>query len=121
MARKRWTNKRIVEELFPVVQRAVRMVRQGKIEFKDRDAKGKPFAEKVMDKYTVRFWEFEPGHYVIEAYMFFPRGRYDYAAVNANVRPDGVFYGYWKEFRGLGHGYYAELDEEGRIVRAEWD
>jgi hypothetical protein len=116
-AGERLTNKAIISELFPILKKATSNVPP----LTEKDYYGNPRKEVIIDNHRVIYTEFEKG-YVVVSVVKPLSGRYDHATVSAIIRDGKVAgYEYAKEFRGLGNGFYAELDENGRIIKSEWD
>jgi len=112
----RLTNKRIISTLFPVLKRAIKNIP----ELDEKDYYGHPSKEIVIEGFRVIYTKYEDRYVTVEVIMSL-EGRYDHATVSAIIQNGKVSYGYSKEFRGLGNGFYAELDENGKIVKSEWD
>ena len=111
----RLTNKWIIGELFPILQWALTQ----EVEFENKDFYGHPYKQQYKNGYCVR-WTGWNGTTIIEVTMYL-RGKYDHATVNAVLRDGKIDFNYSKEFAGMGNGYYAELDEKGKIIEGEWD
>jgi len=111
----RLTNKRIISILFPVLKKAIKDIP----ELDERDFYGHPSKRRTVDGFNVVYTEY--GKEIIVSVSMSLKGRFDHATVSATINNGKVFYGYAKEFRGLGNGFYADLDEDGNIVRSEWD
>jgi len=110
------TNKKIISILFPILKKAVKNIP----ELTETDFYGHPSKQMVIDGFKVFYTEYEK-NYVTVAVTMPLRGRYDHATVSATINNGVVSYGYSKEFTGLGNGFYADLDENGNIIRSEWD
>ncbi|MHA1832369.1 MAG: hypothetical protein ACTSV7_00120 [Candidatus Baldrarchaeia archaeon] len=115
--RERLTNKRIISKLFPVLKKAIENVP----ELNEKDYYGHPAKWTEMDGFNVVYIE-RDGHLTVSVSMPL-EGTYDHATVSAIIDKDKgkVYYCYSKEYRGLGNGFYADLDENGNIIKSEWD
>jgi hypothetical protein len=111
-------NKEIISRLFPVLKEAIENI-PPKTEFRP-DYYGHPHTVKHSGQYIICYTDFQEAM-LIEATMLFQKGRYSHATVSAKVKEGKITFGYSKEFLGKGNGYYADLDDTGKVVRAEWD
>jgi hypothetical protein len=90
-------------------------------QFDAKDFYGHPYSETVIDGHRVVYTEWSRDQITVEVVMPL-EGKFDHATVCAVIRNGEVIsYEYAKEFRGLGNGFYAELDENGKIIKSEWD
>ena len=111
----RLTNKWIIEELFPILQWALTQ----EVEFENKDFYGHPYKQIQKNGFPIRWTRYEDG--VIITVTMQLSGKYDHATVDALLRGGKIEFSYSKEFTGMGNGYYAELDEKGKIIKGEWD
>ena len=112
----RLTNKRLISMLFPVLKKAISDVP----ELDERDHYGHPAKWTAIDGFQVVYIQRED--ILTVSVTKHLAGKYDHATVSAIIKNGKVVgYGYSKEYRGLGNGFYAELDENGNIIRSEWD
>ena len=112
----RLTNKKLISMLFPVLKKAIKDIP----ELDEKDYYGHPAKWITIDGFKVVYIEREKGYLTVSVSMPL-KGRYDHATVSAIIKDGKVYYGYSKEFTGLGNGFYADLDENGNIVKLEWD
>lgn len=120
MRRKRITNKQIIQKLLPHLKEAIR--RKDQIEFTKKDFYGYPMYDECIpdeDFGEIRIiWTLYDG--VKEIRVFVPlKGKYDCAKLIWREGED--CFGYAKEYTGMGNGYYADVDFNGRIIRRECD
>jgi len=114
----RLTNKRIIAVLFPILKVALEKVPK---RFTKKDYYGHLYDKKVINNHTVCYTKWDDSYITVEVVMPL-EGRYDHATVSAIIQNGKVTaYGYAKEFAGLGNGFYADLDENGNIIKSEWD
>jgi len=112
----RLTNKRIISRLFPILKKAIKNIP----ELDERDYYGHLSKRIQIEGYTVIYTNYED--YIVVAVTMLLTGKYDHATVSATIKNGRVIgYGYAKEFTGLGNGFYALLDENGKIIESEWD
>ena len=116
-------NKEIISRLFPVLKEAIENM-PSETEF-EPDYYGHPHVVKHSGEILICYTDYQEA-IIIEATMLFQKGRYSHATVSASAKlkdgKDGkITYGYSKEFKVMGNGYYADLDDTGSIIRAEWD
>ena len=111
----RLTTKWIIGELFPILQWALTQ----EVEFEKRDYYNHLYKEILKDRFFVRWTQYD-GATLVEVTMPL-HGKYDHATVDALLRGGKIEFSYSKEFTGMGNGYYAELDEKGKIIKGEWD
>lgn len=114
---KRLTNKRLISMLFPVLKKAIRDIP----ELDEKDYYGHPSKRMTIDGFSVIYTKYEDRYVTVSVSMPL-KGKYDHATVSATIRNGKLSgFGYSKEYRGLGNGFYAELDENGNIIKSEWD
>ncbi len=131
---RRLTNRQIINKLLPIIKEAVKKYQSGAIKMDDVDYYKHPchYDYSYIDQDVVVTYTDYGDQVVVRAYLRFRhRSRYDGAEVIARISKEtneqyvdketGAAFGYAKEFVGMGNGYYADLDENGRIVVAEWD
>jgi len=124
----RLTNRKIIDELLPILRKAVSCFLSN-LDSLDWEAPSwqtgiKRIAEEVIDGHIVEFLDFGDQIH-ISAMKSFDRGRFDYAQLTAvvscsdnRVSPELRFA---KEFKGMGNGFYAKVDWNGKIIYGEWD
>ncbi|MHC1635186.1 MAG: hypothetical protein ACXQTS_00990 [Candidatus Methanospirareceae archaeon] len=110
----RMTNKRIVEELFPVLERAVRETRW--ISFNRRDEYGHPYFYRRRGSKEIRWTRYEgDGVTFVEVTMAIS-GKYDRATLlAAMVGREVVEHMLIKENK-RGESYYGILDENKNVI-----
>ncbi|GEM_PF-7095891 len=141
----RWTNRRAIDFLLPMARDLVARFRRGEITLKpitnrqvtsarawweqNRFLRG-PDGKQHHVVLTVTDWgdhDDRKGHIRVEVTLLLDWGKYDGLTVgwsrwqdkNGEMRET---WGFQKEFRGMGNGYYADIDPRtGRIIRGEWD
>ena len=112
----RLTNKRLISMLFPALKKAISDVP----ELDEKDYYGHPAKWTAIDGFQVVYIQRED--ILTVSVTKHLAGKYDHATVSAIIKNGKVVgYGYSKEYRGLGNGFYADLDENGNIIRSEWD
>ena len=111
----RLTNKRLISMLFPILKKALHEIPK----LDERDFYGHPAKWTVIDGFQVVY--IQRGDRLEVSVTKHLMGRYDHATVSAIITNGKIYYGYSKEYRGLGNGFYADLDENGNIIRSEWD
>ena len=111
-------NKEIISRLFPVLKEAIENM-PSKTEF-EPDYYEHPHVVKHSGKILICCTDYQEA-IIIEATMPFQKGKYSHATVSAKLKDGKITYGYSKEFKVMGNGYYADLDDTGSIIRAEWD
>lgn len=122
MKKKKNTNKNLIEEIFPVVKEAVNRWQKGKIKLDSKDYyERKQHLEWVGDFIRLVWAEYKGSEIIISAARELEHGRYDHATVTARLNKGEVVYGYEKEFRGMGNGFYVALNNTGQIIKSEWD
>jgi len=122
MSGKKNTNKNLIEEIFPVVKEAVNRWQKGKIKLDSKDYyERKQHLEWVGDFIRLVWAEYKGSEIIISAARELEQGKYDFATVTARLNNGQVSFGYAKEFRGKGNGFYADLDNTGQIKKSEWD
>lgn len=117
----RLTNKRIIAELMPIVKSELNKD-YFNFTFDKRDYYNRPIKAKYIGEYPVRWIDL--GDYLILEVTKPLKGKYDHATISvaiptsSNKKP---FFSYRKEYTGMGNGFYADLDENGNIIKSEWD
>ncbi len=113
------TNKKIIEILLPYVKEGIENIH---CDLRDIDYYKHPYIQwdyylENGERIAVTITDYD-GVRVVEAYLHL-EGRYDGARITYQQGSNG--YGYAKEFKGMGNGFYADLDIRGKIIRKEWD
>jgi len=115
---KRLTNKQIINMLLPYMESA----KKQKVTF--QQGIDHPYCRQTVydenNKVAIfKDWaEYDKNHVVITVFIMLP-GKYSSASLSWQIGAKG--YGYAKELRGLGNGYYADVDFSGKIIRSECD
>ena len=129
---KKLTNTQIIKKLLLYMQEAIERLKRGEIELKDKDYYNHPcYYEypKTEEDIMIMYTDYED-RIMIKVALRFEKGKYDHATLCAYFMKDagellktsnGAIYGFSKEFRGKGHGYYADVSPEGKIIYGEWD
>ena len=116
---RRITNKQIIKKLLPYLKEAIK---RKDVKLTKRDFYGHPlYEEYISDEQFGEIhiiWISFDGVKVIEVTVPL-KGKYDQATLS--WREGENCFGYAKEFTGLGNGYYADVDCNGKIIRGEWD
>ena len=95
---KRLTNKLIIKELLPQLNKGFQDWKEGGMNTEDLEYSRFLAVTKLL------------------------QGRYDNATLSATI-VDGkiISISYSKEYTGMGNGYYASVDNNGNIIKGEWD
>ncbi len=128
---KKLSNNQIIQKLLPYLKTGIEKLKNNQIEFNEKDYYGHPCYEEYFEngEIILRYTDYDE-RIIIEAVMIFERGKYGHATLEAQFIKEtkevlktksGTVYGFAKEFRGKGNGYYADVDENGKIIRREWD
>jgi len=116
------TNKKLIAEILPVVKEAISRWQKGAIRLDGEDYYGrKQHLEWVGDFIRLVWAEHKGSEIIISAARELEQGRYDYATVTARLNDGQVSFSYQKEFRGMGNGFYADINNTGQIKKSEWD
>jgi len=129
----RLTNKKIIDELLPIMKEAIK--KTDEIEFDDHDWVGHPLHLEYKNDITISWTKYEKE--ILVAVNKPLKGRYDHADLGVRIATEDVKYGdkiyhkgesidegtfcYSKEYSGMGNGFYAIVDNNGKIIKSEWD
>jgi hypothetical protein len=120
---KRLTNRVLISQLLPVLKREI----QKTVKIDEKDYDGQDCKRYYVDEYLVvwtRWDRFETSRDVtILTVIMRLNGKFDEAKLSA-IKQNGKWgdtFHYAKEWRGLGNGFYAEVDANGHIIKGEWD
>ena len=112
------TNKQLIGELLPVLQKAKK---ESIPELDCKDYYGHKYHDRYHLATGIRVKWQEYGDTInLEAIKLLPFGRYDYASLSVRLN-DASHLTYAKEYRGMGNGFYAAVDWNGKITESEWD
>ncbi len=130
------TNKQIIKRLLPYLERGIEKVKNNQIQFTGSDYYDRPcryeyFKNPETNKESEIFLVYTDcnDRICIEAVMKL-EGKFDHATLYTYFMKEtkelfktsmGAVYGFKKEFRGKGNGYYADVDARGKIIYGEWD
>jgi len=113
---KRNTNKSLIAELLPIMKKYECF----NPKLSDIDYYKHPYHKKQITYAISVRWTQYGKDVCLDVCKLLPFGKYDRATIQKwSYMKEG--YGYAKEFRGCGHGFYADLDLNGKIVKSEWD
>jgi hypothetical protein len=117
------TNKKLIEKLLPIAMKYSFKYALGGIELNDVDYYGhNSYREQIDDNITVYFTNYDSEIFIEACYKL--TGKYDEAAVTLVIdvkNKDIKGLGFRKTLRGLGNGYYADIDFTGNIIKSEYD
>ncbi len=114
--KERITNRSLIRELLPVLEQAI--ARKDEVKLDHKSYYGHPCSVTYINGLRIDYTDYEGTLYVEVTKTL--HGKYDHATLAwHSAKPD--FYGYSKEYTGMGNGYYADVSKEGEIIRGEWD
>ena len=119
MKNNRLTNKRIIAELMPILLKRAIAKRQN-VTLDEKDFYNHPCHIEYEHGIKIKWSKFAHGEEIISVTKPLT-GKFDHATISATFREGIVSFRYEKEFTGMGNGYYADLDANGKFIRAEWD
>jgi len=116
----RLTNKKLIKMLLPYMREA----KEQEVKMDDVDYYKHPFHEEAKydeknRKVIYVRWTQYNDETMIEVYTHL-EGKYDLVELSYSPK-DETGYGYSKEYRGMGNGFYADVDLNGNITKSEWD
>jgi len=117
---KRLTNKKLIKLLLPFLEEA----KKQKVKLTNVNYYGEPYHSEMefdeeSQKWIYELWVQRDSDLIIMVYTLL-KGKYDVATLSyRRGNPDG--YSYSKEYKGMGNGFYADVDFKGNIIKSEWD
>jgi len=88
------------------------------------DYYGNPCDDAYIDGFHVIYKKWRGTKIITVSVVKSLHGKYDCAMLSAVLDGNTLAvkqYEYSKEYSGMGNGYYAIVDENGEIIRDEWD
>ena len=117
------TNKKLIEKLLPIAIKYGFKYALGGITLNRKDYYGhNSYKEEIDENITVCLTDYDTEIFV-EAYHKL-NGKYDKATVTVIIdlkNKDIKGLGFRKTLRGLGNGFYADIDFNGNIIKDEFD
>ncbi len=121
------TNQQIIKKLLPHLLKAIEELPS--ISFEKKDYYGHPYYKTNFDEINIIYTDYDD-RILIEAYILFNKGKYSHATLFTYIMKNnyeilttsnGAMFGYAKELKGLGNGYYADVSINGKILKSELD
>ena len=119
MKNNRLTNKRIIAELMPILLKRAIAKRQN-VTLDEKDFYNRPCHIEYEHGIKIKWSKFAHGAEIISVTKPLT-GKFDHATISATFQEGVVSFHCEKEFTGMGNGYYAELDANGKNIRVELD
>lgn len=116
----RLTNRKIIDELLPILKKNINkeIPKLDQVSYYDHSY----HREQIKDNITIKWIEYESDyHLFLQVIKTIPSGKYDQAILGTNLEDNKDAFSYQKEYRGMGNGFYATIDKDGKILNSEWD
>ncbi|MCM8804234.1 MAG: hypothetical protein NC833_03150 [Candidatus Omnitrophica bacterium] len=112
------TNQKLISELLPLLKERIKTIPP----LIDKDYYNHPcYYTRDEQGRAIRYTSYGKEDIIVEVTKSL-EGRYSTATCSALLKKGNIKgYFFAKELKGLGNGFYAMLNEKGKIIKSEWD